>query len=79
METVFKQKLALDLYNQPLNRLNFMKTLTFSRDIKDFQFILVLVDYNQNSRLLALEKIRELPFKDQIKVFTPGLACGSIM
>jgi hypothetical protein len=72
METVFRQKLALNLYNQPLDRLNVMKTLTFSRDIKDFQFILVLVDYNQNSRLLALEKIRKLPFVSQIKVFYSG-------
>jgi hypothetical protein len=72
METVFKQKLALGLYDQPIERLNAMKTLTFSRDINNFQFILVLVDYNQNSRLLALEKIRKLPFANQIKVFYSG-------
>jgi hypothetical protein len=72
MEGIFKQKLALKLYDQPSDRLNAMQTLTFSRDIKDFQFILVLVDYNQNSRLLALEKIKKLPFADQIKVFYSG-------
>ena len=72
METVFKQKLELKLYNQPSERLNAMKTLMFSRDIKDFQFILVLVDYNQNSHLLALEKIRDLPFANQVKVFYSG-------
>jgi hypothetical protein len=72
MEGVFKQKLALGLYNHPANRLNAMKTLTFSRDIKDFQFIVVLVDYNQNSRLLALEKMKKLPFVNQIKVFYSG-------
>lgn len=72
METIFKQKLALNLYNQPLDRLNAMKTLTFSQDINSFQFILVLVDYNQNSRLLALEKVKNLPFADQIKVFHAG-------
>jgi hypothetical protein len=49
-----------------------MKTLTFSRDIHDFQFILVLVDYNRNSRLLALEKLKKLPFADQIKIFYSG-------
>ncbi len=43
METVFKQKLALKLYDQPIERLNAMNTLTFSRDIKDFQFILVII------------------------------------
>lgn len=72
LETVFKQKLALKLYDQPSDRINAMKTLTFSRDIKDFQFIIVLVDYNQNSTLLDLTSIKELPFADQIKVFHTG-------
>jgi len=72
MECIFRQKLALKLYDQPPERLTAMKTLTFSRDIRDFQFILVLVDYNQNSRLLALEKIKKLPFADQVKIFYSG-------
>jgi hypothetical protein len=72
MESIFRQKLELKLYDQPSDRLNAMQTLTFSRDIKDFQFILVLVDYNQNSRLLALEKIKKLPFAEQIKIFYSG-------
>jgi predicted O-methyltransferase YrrM len=49
-----------------------MKKLTFAKGIKDFQFILVLVDYNQNSTSLALDNIRKLPFADQIKVFYTG-------
>jgi hypothetical protein len=72
LEGIFKQKLALKLYDQASDRLNAMQTLTFSRDINDFQFILILVDYNQNSRLLALEKIRKLPFADQVKIFFSG-------
>ena len=52
MEDVFKQKLALCLYRQDVDRLNAMNTLTFSTDIKKFQFILAFVDYNQNSHLL---------------------------
>ncbi len=72
LETVFKQKLALKLYDQPIERINAMKTLTLSRDIKDFQFVLVLVDYNQNSTLLDIKRIKELPFADQIKVFHTG-------
>jgi hypothetical protein len=72
MESIFKQKLALKLYDQPTERLNAMATLTFSRNIDKFQFILVLVDYNQNSSLLNLEGIRKLPFADQIKVFSTG-------
>src|SRR5690242_9911479 len=42
MEGILQQKLALKLYDQPSEQLNAMKTLTFSRDIRDFQFILVL-------------------------------------
>jgi len=72
MENVFKQKLTLELYDQPSARLKVMNTLTFSRNIKDFQFILVLVDYNPNSRLFALKSIRKLPFAKQIKVFYSG-------
>ncbi len=74
MEDVFKQKLALGLYRQDVDRLTAMNTLTFSQDIKDFQFILVFVDYNQNSRLLklALEKIEKLSFANQIKIFYSG-------
>jgi len=74
MQKVFRQKLELGLYNQPSERLNAMEKLTFCTDIKDFQFILVFVDYNRNSRLLksVLKKIEKLPFADQIKVFYTG-------
>jgi hypothetical protein len=72
LETVFRQKLELKLYDQPTERLKAMETLTFSRNIDKFQFILVLVDYNQNSSLLDLESIRKLPFAKQIKVFHTG-------
>jgi hypothetical protein len=72
METIFRQKLKLGLYNQSPERISAMKTLNFSRNIEDFQFILVLVDYNPNSSLLAMEKIRELPFASQVRVFHTG-------
>ena len=72
MESVFKQKLVLKLFDQPADRLNAMKTLTFSKDIKKFQFILIFVDYNLNSSLLNLDRIQKLPFADQIKVFHTG-------
>ncbi len=77
MECLFRQKLALKLYDQPVERLGVMGTLTFSRNIKDFQFILVLVDYNPNSSLLVLEKISNLPFAGQIKVFQTGFGMWS--
>jgi hypothetical protein len=47
-------------------------TLTFSRNMEGFQFILVFGDYNPNSSLLALQNIRQLPFANQIKVFHTG-------
>lgn len=72
METIFRQKLILNLYDQTSQRINAMKTLTFSRNIEAFQFILVLVDYNQNSSLLDLESIGKLPFVKQIKIFHTG-------
>ena len=72
LESVFRQKLELKLYDQPINRINAMKTLTFCRNIDQFQFILILVDYNQNSSLLDLENIRNLPFAEHIKVFHSG-------
>jgi hypothetical protein len=72
MECLFQQKLTLGLYNQDAKRLAAMKTLRFSKDIRDFQFILIFVDYNQNSTLLNMESIKALPFAKQIKVFHAG-------
>ena len=72
LQTVFRQKLDLGLYHQAEDRLAALKTLTFSREIEKFQFILILVDYNPNSSKLDLKKISDLRFADQIKVFHSG-------
>jgi hypothetical protein len=74
IECVFKQKMLLGLYNQEAGRLNAMNTLTFSKDIKKFRFILAFVDYNRNSKLLqqSLDKIQKLHFAEQIKIFYSG-------
>jgi hypothetical protein len=73
MEFIFKQKLKLGLYGQSSQeQQEAMKTLTFSRDIENFQFILILVDYNPNSRLLDMESIKGLSFANQIKVCKTG-------
>jgi len=72
-ETVFKQKLELNLFNQK-DRLDALKTLKISSDVNTYQFIVVLVDYNPNSTLFEIEKLRELPFSKQIKVFYSGFA-----
>ncbi len=72
MQAVFRQKIDLGLYRQPANRLTALKTLTFIKDIKKFQFILILVDYNHHSTRLDLKKFSTLPFADQVKVFFSG-------
>lgn len=73
LEGIFRQKLDLGLYNQA-ERLEALKTLTFSRDIEQFQFILILVDYNPNSTALNLDSIASLPFANQVKIFFSGFA-----
>jgi hypothetical protein len=73
-EIIFRQKLELGLYYQSQDRLEAMKTLKVSRDFSRFQFVLIMVDYNPNSAKLALSKISDLPFANQVKVFTTGMA-----
>lgn len=72
IEILFHQKLELGLYNQSLERIEALKTLTILKDISSFQFILVLVDYNQKSKKLQLEKLKNLSFADQIRVYKGG-------
>ncbi|MBN1805231.1 MAG: hypothetical protein JW837_08280 [Sedimentisphaerales bacterium] len=73
-EAIFRQKLELGLYKQSTERVEAMKTLSFSKDISKFQFILVLVDYNPNSSRLNLKSLAVLPFAEQIRVFYGGFA-----
>jgi len=74
-ESVFRQKLELGLYkHQAPGRLGAMKTLKFSCDLARYQFILVLVDYNPNSKKYDLAKLKALPFAHQIRVFKSGFA-----
>jgi len=74
MQAVFRQKIELGLYNQPEKRLNALKTLTFSPNIEEYQIILIMVDYNRNSKHLDLEKLANLPFANQLRVFHSGFA-----
>lgn len=74
LQTIFRQKLELGLYRQPQDRLAAMATLQFARSIEQFQFVIVLVDYNHNSSLLSLRKLEELPFANQIRIFHSGFA-----
>ena len=62
MQVVFRQKIELGLYQQSPDRLEALKTLSFCKNIEQFQFILVLVDYNPKSSKLNLQSIADLPF-----------------
>ena len=73
-EIVFKQKLSLGLFNQSLQRLEAMETLSFAREIEKFQFILALVDYNPNSKLFDPHKLAQLPFAKQVRLYQGGFA-----
>jgi len=73
-EEMLRQKIELGHINQPANRLEAMKTLTISRDIGKFQFMLFLIDYNPHSSLLNLEKINRLPFAHQLRIYRGGFA-----
>jgi hypothetical protein len=72
-QTIFEQKLELGLFNQ-LGQVEALKTLKFSDDYQQFQFVLILVDYNRYSSLLELNNLRQLEFANQIKVFWTGFA-----
>lgn len=73
-ESIFRQKLELGLFKQPDNRIAAMKTLKFSTHINDFQFIIILIDYNPYSSHLNLKKVAVLPYAGQIKIMRSGFA-----
>jgi hypothetical protein len=73
-ESSLRQRLELGLYDQAHGRLEAMKTLILARDIEQFQFILILVDYNPHSRQLDLAHLASLPFANQVKLFFGGFA-----
>ena len=74
VQIVFRQKLALGLFDQPQDRLEALQTLRFSSDVDQYQFIVVLIDYNPYSTLFDLNALKALPFANQIRVFRGGLA-----
>jgi hypothetical protein len=73
-EKILEQKLELGLFDQDPKRIEAMKTLKISEDIDEYQFILVLVDYNPFSKSLDLDKIKALPFAEQVKIYYGGFA-----
>lgn len=74
VEGLFQQKLALGLFDQSPERLEAMRTLRFSSDISQYQFIVFLIDYNPNSTLFDPDTLAALPFAPQIRIFHGGFA-----
>jgi hypothetical protein len=73
IDGIFHQKLALGLYDQG-ERVEAMQTLRVSRDMAQFQFVVLLVDYNPNSKLLNVPALQALPFASQIRLMSTGFA-----
>jgi hypothetical protein len=71
---VFGQKLELNLINH--RSVEALETLSFSGNIEDYQFIIILVDYNPYGRSFkkAVSELKKLPFANQIRIFRSGLA-----
>jgi hypothetical protein len=70
---VFRQKLHLGLFDESPRKEAF-GTLTISPRLEDFQFIIVLIDYNPHSKLFDTAPLSQLPFVHQIRLFQCGLA-----
>lgn len=75
-KVMLEQRLQLGLYNQAENKLQALGKVEFSKDINDFHFHVVLVDYNPRSQLVerAKAKLKLLPFEKQIRIFYKGFA-----
>ncbi len=74
MQEIFRQKLELGLYMQSPEQIEALKTLMLSKDINQFQFILILVDYNPNSKKLDLKSLAQLSFAKQVRILFGGFA-----
>jgi hypothetical protein len=72
-ESLLKAKIRMGLIRQESNRLDALKTLSVSNDINDAVIIVVLIDYNPHSLLFDENKLKALPFKNQIRLFKTGL------
>lgn len=70
-------KIDLGLINQPKERLDAFKTLKISNRIEDAKFIIALIDFNPNSILFDIGKLKALSFNSQIEIFKCGFAIWS--
>lgn len=73
-ESLLKTKTNFGLLKQNNERLNALKTLSVSKDINDVVIIIVLIDYNPHSTKFDINKLKVLPFRNQIRLFKTGFA-----
>lgn len=73
LSQTFQQKLRLGLYAVTKERKEAMNNLIFLDQPQDFLYILSLIDFNPNSKLLDPKSFEGKPFTDQIRVFSSGL------
>jgi len=76
MELILRQKLTLKLIERTPEQVKQLEKLKLERDPKKTEIILFLVDYNPNSvwKSGMIEKAKELPFAEQIRIVDGGLA-----
>lgn len=58
----------------PPNHPAAMETLSFTREIDQFQFLVILVAYNLKSKLFGRSQLAALPFAKQVRIFECGFA-----
>lgn len=57
----------------PENRLKALKKVPIESSFEKFHFIIVLIDFNPRSKLFYSEGIKELPFRNQIKLMKSNI------
>lgn len=72
-QSILKQKHELGLFScQEKGREDALPTLKISTDISKAEFNILLVDYNPASKILNLDALNQLSFRDQINIFNIG-------
>jgi hypothetical protein len=79
LEKILHQKLDLGLFAaQGKPRVDAMRELKINSDPGCAEIAIVLADYNPHSGKLKLEKLRALPFRDQIRIMHVGFGLWSV-
>lgn len=74
MKNILYQKKNLGLITKGNKEVspNLIKQIKFSENINNYEFIVILIDYNPKSELLDINKLKTLKFANQIKIYNMG-------